>query len=65
MRFAFEGFFNWVEKGEWSTSSTEKLNREMWIWPNDQRTWLIGSGLLIALFMVQTLVTVVLYYIVV
>ncbi|OPC61530.1 hypothetical protein [Elizabethkingia occulta] len=45
MRFAFEGFFNWVEKGEWSTSSTEKLNREMWIWPNDQRTWLIGSGL--------------------
>ncbi|AQW92601.1 hypothetical protein HZP42_13460 [Elizabethkingia anophelis] len=45
MRFAFEGFFNWAEKGEWSTSSTDKLNREMWIWPEDQRTWLIGSGL--------------------
>ncbi|MCT4124372.1 hypothetical protein [Elizabethkingia anophelis] len=45
MRFAFEGFFNLVEKGEWSTSSTDKLNREMWIWPEDQRTWLIGSGL--------------------
>lgn len=45
MRFAFEGFFNWIEKGEWATSSTEKLNREMWIWPDDRRTWLIGSGL--------------------
>lgn len=45
MRFAFEGFFNWVEQGEWRTSSTDKLNREMWIWPEDQRTWLIGSGL--------------------
>lgn len=45
MRFAFEGFFNWVEKGEWSTSSTEKLNREMWIWPEDDKTWLIGTGL--------------------
>ncbi|CAI9679851.1 hypothetical protein HZQ11_01155 [Elizabethkingia anophelis] len=45
MRFAFEGFFNWVEKGEWSTGSTDKLNKEMWIWPEDQRTWLIGSGI--------------------
>ncbi|WP_244614391.1 hypothetical protein [Elizabethkingia argenteiflava] len=45
MRFAFEGFFNWVEKGEWTTSSTQKLSREMWIWPEDQSTWLIGSGL--------------------
>ncbi len=45
MRFAFEGFFNWIEKGEWRTSSTDKLNREMWIWPEDQETWLIGSGL--------------------
>lgn len=44
-RFAFEGFFNWAEKGEWRTSSTDKLNREMWIWPQDQRTWIIGSGL--------------------
>lgn len=44
-RFAFEGFFNWAEKGEWRTDSTDKLNREMWIWPQDQRTWIIGSGL--------------------
>ncbi|MFZ4263450.1 hypothetical protein ACFRAE_15530 [Sphingobacterium sp. HJSM2_6] len=45
MRFAFEGFFNWVEHGEWRTDSTDKLSNEMWIWPEDQKTWLIGSGL--------------------
>lgn len=45
IRFAFEGFFNWIEKGEWRTDSTDKLNREMWIWPKDTKTWLIGSGL--------------------
>ena len=45
MRFAFEGFFNYFEKGEWRTDSTDKLNREMWVWPEDQKTWLIGSGL--------------------
>ncbi|MFD1771945.1 hypothetical protein [Sphingobacterium suaedae] len=45
LRFAFEGFFNWVEKGEWRTDSTDKLNREMWVWPTDAKTWLIGSGL--------------------
>src|SRR5690606_16418499 len=45
MRFAFEGFFNYVEKGEWRTDSTDKLNREMWVWPEDQKTWLIGTGL--------------------
>jgi len=45
MRFAFEGFFNWVEQGEWRTDSTDKLNREMWIWPEDTKTWIIGSGL--------------------
>ncbi|TYR36525.1 hypothetical protein FXV77_08450 [Sphingobacterium phlebotomi] len=45
MRFAFEGFFNLVEKGEWKTASTDKLNNEMWIWPEDTKTWIIGSGL--------------------
>jgi len=45
MRFAFEGFFNLVETGEWKTASTDKLNNEMWIWPNDTKTWIIGSGL--------------------
>lgn len=45
LRFAFEGFFNWVEQGEWRTDSTDKLNGVMWIWPHDLRTWVIGSGL--------------------
>lgn len=45
MRFAFEGFFNLVEQGEWRTGSTDKLNNEMWIWPQDTKTWIIGSGL--------------------
>ena len=44
-RFAFEGFFNWSETGEWRTDSTDKLNSTMWIWPTDTRTWIIGSGL--------------------
>lgn len=45
IRFAFEGFFNWVERGEWRTDSTDKLNRTMWVWPSDTKTWIIGSGL--------------------
>lgn len=45
-RFAFEGFFNWIEKGEWKTDSTDRLNSVMWIWPHasDIQTWLIGKG---------------------
>jgi len=45
IRFAFEGFFNWVEIGEWRTDSTDKLNKVMWVWPADLKTWLIGTGL--------------------
>lgn len=45
MRFAFEGFFAWVETGEWSTDSTDKLNAVMWIWPEDFKSWIIGTGL--------------------
>lgn len=45
MRFAFEGFFNWRETGTWRTDSTDKLNSVMWVWPQDTKTWLIGSGL--------------------
>lgn len=45
LRFAFEGFFNWAETGEWSTSSTDKLQANMWIWPEDTKTWIIGTGL--------------------
>ncbi|WP_316740801.1 hypothetical protein [Pedobacter antarcticus] len=45
IRFAFEGFFNWIEKGEWRTDSTDKLNNNMWVWPTDLNTWIIGTGL--------------------
>lgn len=44
LRFAFEGFFNWVEQGEWRTDSTDRLNNEMWIWPTNAREWIIGRG---------------------
>lgn len=44
MRFAFEGFFNLFEKGEFTTGSTETLNDRMWIWPTDLRGWMIGYG---------------------
>lgn len=43
IRFAFEGFFNLVEKGEFTTSSTEVLN-SMWQWPKDTQSWIIGTG---------------------
>lgn len=45
IRFAFEGFFNWVETGEWSTDSTDKLSSVMWVWPQDFKSWVIGTGL--------------------
>jgi hypothetical protein len=45
IRFAFEGFFNYAETGEWRTNSTDKLNKYMWVWPEDTKTWLIGTGL--------------------
>jgi hypothetical protein len=45
LRFAFEGFFNWMETGEWKTASTDKLNTQMWIWPQDTKSWLIGTGI--------------------
>ncbi len=43
LRFAFEGFFNLVENGEWSTSSTDKL-KTMYVFPDNFKTWLIGDG---------------------
>lgn len=46
LRFAFEGFFNWVERGEWKTDSTDRLNSVMWKWPEptDIKTWVIGQA---------------------
>ena len=43
LRFAFEGFFNWVETGEFRTTSTNILEN-MWIWPTTFRDWMIGTG---------------------
>ena len=45
LRFAFEGFFNWAETGEFRTDSTDKLNGVMWVWPDNPRDWFIGTGL--------------------
>ena len=44
LRYGFEGFFNWVEQGEWRTDSTDRLNSVMWVWPTDLKTWLLGTG---------------------
>lgn len=44
LRFGFEAFFNWVETGEFRTSSTDTLTNEMWIWPSDLHTWIFGQG---------------------
>lgn len=43
VRFAFEGFFNWWELGEWTTTSTERW-KTMFVWPDNTKTWLIGDG---------------------
>lgn len=43
IKFAFEGFFNWYEKGTWSTDSTEHL-KTMVVFPEHLKTWLIGDG---------------------
>ena len=43
LRFGFEGFFSWVETGEFSTGSTDVLET-MWIWPSDLHTWIFGRG---------------------
>lgn len=44
IRFAFEAFFNFFERGEFRTDSTDKLNTQMWIWPTNLRDWMIGTG---------------------
>lgn len=44
VRFGFEGFFNWVETGEFRTGSTDHL-QTMWVWPTTPRGWWIGEGI--------------------
>ena len=42
-RFAFEGFFNLFETGEWQIDSNEKL-KTMIVFPDNAKTWIIGDG---------------------
>ena len=42
-RFAFEGFFNLFENGEWKVDSNEKL-KTMIVYPDNVKTWIIGDG---------------------
>lgn len=43
LRFGFEGFFNWIETGDFRTNSTDHL-QTMWVWPTTPRGWIIGEG---------------------
>lgn len=43
IRFAFEGFFNLFEQGEWSIASNDTL-KSMYVWPEKFKTWVIGDG---------------------
>lgn len=42
-RFAFEGFFNLFETGEWQIDSNERL-KTMIVFPDNAKTWIIGDG---------------------
>ena len=42
-RFAFEGFFSLVEKGEWQIDSTDRL-ATMVVYPETLHTWILGDG---------------------
>lgn len=43
LRFAFEGFFSLVEKGEWDVHSNNRL-KTMVVFPDNAKTWIIGDG---------------------
>lgn len=43
IHYGFEAFFNWFDRGEFTTDSTETLNT-MWVFPENIKTWLIGDG---------------------
>lgn len=43
IRFGFEGFFNWVEKGDFNYTSNNRL-KEMYVWPDNLKTWVVGDG---------------------
>ena len=43
MRFGFEGFFNYFEKGKFNYTSNETL-KNMYILPDNPKTWIIGDA---------------------
>jgi hypothetical protein len=43
MRFGFEGFFNYFEKGKFDYTSNETL-KNMYILPDNPKTWIIGDA---------------------
>ena len=43
MRFGFEGFFNYFEKGDFNYGSTETL-KNMYVLPDNAKTWIIGDA---------------------
>lgn len=43
MRFGFEGFFKYFEKGTFSYDSNETL-KNMYVWPDNAKTWIVGDG---------------------
>lgn len=43
-RFGFENVFSWIEEGSLTaTTSTSRL-LDMFVWPDNMKTWLIGDG---------------------
>ena len=44
VRFALEGFFNLVNKGEFTTASSDRLFSVMYVFPETLKTWVIGDG---------------------
>lgn len=44
IRFGFEGFFSFIETGEWRTNSTDQLINHMIVFPDNAHTWIIGDG---------------------
>lgn len=44
MRYGFEGFFNYFERGEWETHSSNLMFKGLEQLPTEQKTWIIGDG---------------------
>ena len=43
LQYGFELFYNGISSGDFTSSSTERLQR-MVVWPDNPKTWLIGDG---------------------